>query len=40
MEETAYNATVTGKISMTPDLMVLRVKTDEETGETTGNGTQ
>ena len=30
MEETAYNATVTGKISMTPDLMVLRVKADEE----------
>jgi ferredoxin--NADP+ reductase len=29
MEESVYNATVTGKILLTPDLMVLRVKTDE-----------
>ncbi|MFP4528360.1 MAG: ferredoxin--NADP reductase [Candidatus Kapaibacterium sp.] len=28
MEKDAYNATVTGKIMITPDLMVLRVRTD------------
>ena len=30
MEESVYNSTVTGKILLTPDLMVLRVKTDED----------
>ena len=29
MENSPYNATVTGKILITPDLMVLRVRTDE-----------
>ncbi len=29
MEKSPYNATVTGKILITPDLMVLRMKTDE-----------
>ena len=29
MEEKAYNATVIGKILLTPDLMILRLKTDE-----------
>lgn len=29
MEESVYNSTVTGKIMLTPDLMVLRVRTDE-----------
>jgi ferredoxin/flavodoxin---NADP+ reductase len=28
MKETEYNSTVTGKIMITPDLMILRVKTD------------
>ena len=28
MESSAYNATVTGKILITPDLMILRVRTD------------
>lgn len=36
MDKTKYNATVVGKIQMTPDLMVLRVDTDQprETFET------
>src|SRR3989339_112757 len=29
MENSPYNATVTGKILITPDLMVLRIRTDE-----------
>jgi hypothetical protein len=29
MENNDYNAKVTGKILLTPDLMILRVKTDE-----------
>lgn len=29
MSESKYNATVTGKILITPDLMILRVRTDE-----------
>jgi ferredoxin--NADP+ reductase len=29
MEQNQYNATVTGKILITPDLMILRVRTDE-----------
>ena len=28
MDESAYNSTVTGKIMITPDLMILRVRTD------------
>ncbi len=33
MEKTVYNATVLGKILLTPDLMVLRVHTDEPRDE-------
>jgi ferredoxin--NADP+ reductase len=33
METSPYNATVVGKILITPDLMVLRVKTDEPRNE-------
>ena len=29
MEKSPYNATVTGKIMLTPDLMILRIRTDE-----------
>jgi ferredoxin--NADP+ reductase len=29
MEESIYNSTVVGKILLTPDLMILRVRTDE-----------
>lgn len=29
MEELSYNSTVTGKILLTPDLMILRVRTDD-----------
>ncbi len=29
MERSLYNATVTGKIMVTPDLMILRIDTDE-----------
>ena len=29
MEHSPYNATVTGKIILTPDLIILRVRTDE-----------
>jgi len=29
MEKSPYNATITGKIMITPDLMVLRIRTDE-----------
>jgi len=33
MKESPYNATVVGKIHLTPDLMILRVKTDEPRNE-------
>lgn len=29
MKQTPYNSTVTGKIMLTPDLMILRIRTDE-----------
>lgn len=29
MKETPYNSTVTGKIMLTPDLLILRIRTDE-----------
>lgn len=33
MKPSPYNATVTGKIMLTPDLMILRVKTDDKRDE-------
>lgn len=33
MKENPYNATVIGKIHLTPDLMILRVRTDEQRDE-------
>ena len=33
MEESKYNATVVGKILLTPDIMTLRVDTDEPRDE-------
>ncbi len=33
MKQSPYNATVVGKIHLTPDLMILRVKTDEPRAE-------
>ena len=33
MKESPYNATVIGKIMLTPDLMILRIRTDEPRNE-------